>query len=349
MGENMKMKFFLIILNLLLLGILSLSSDTKRVAILTEVSRPNTLMISNGYIYIQEKTDIFIYDAKTYQFVKRFGKAGEGPGEFKLNPFSPNMLIVPYKKNKIMVNNLGKVSVFTADGVYDREYKVLPFTNYYPFADNYIALTFHTGEDKIPVMALYMADKKFNKTKPIYITNITVGPNASFLLPFTPFSHDFYEDKLYVVDGMEGFSIKIFNSEGDQIGNIKKDYKPLKIPSAYMENTLNYFKTDSRWKNIYSFFKERIKFRSHFPAIYDMKISNGFIFILTNKMKNQLRQCIMLDLEGKEKKQIFLPVPDDFIHGMELNNTFTFYKGDFFILRENEDEETWELHRIQIK
>lgn len=341
------MKFFLIILNLLLLGILLFTLDSKRVTTLMEVSKPNTLMMGNGYIYIQEKTDIFVYDIKTYQFVKRFGKAGEGPGEFKLNPFSANMLIVPYKKNKIMINSLGRVSVFTTNGVYEMEYKDPPFTNYFPFVDNFIALTIHTEGDKIPVMALYMSDKEFNKTKPIYISNITVGLNASFLLPITPFSHDIYGDKLYVVDGLEGFSINIYNSKGDQIGNIKKDYKPLKLPSAYIEKALKYFKTDPTLKNIYPFFKDRIKFRSHFPSIYDMRISNGIIFVFTNKMKNRLLECIMFDLEGKEKKRIFLPV--DLTYGMERNFKFTFYKGDFFVIRENEDEETWELHKTQIK
>jgi hypothetical protein len=85
----MKVKVILFLTGWSLLMLLHLQA--KKVAAFAEFGQPASFNIGNGYIYVQEKTTIFVYDLKNYQLVTKFGKEGEGPGEFKINFFSGSM------------------------------------------------------------------------------------------------------------------------------------------------------------------------------------------------------------------------------------------------------------------
>jgi|GEM_PF-2856572 len=78
-----------------------LSQGTDRVIPLPEVTRPNgSIQFSKNYLYITQKENVLIYDLKDFQFLRSFGKKGEGPGEFHL---FPSILV---KGGKIIMKDL---------------------------------------------------------------------------------------------------------------------------------------------------------------------------------------------------------------------------------------------------
>ncbi len=127
---------------------------------------------------------------------------------------------------------------------------------------------------------------------------------------------------------------------------IKKDYQRIKIPSSYKEETLNWFKKAPNFKDFYEFVKTRISFKDYYPPIYAMFADNGTIYVLTNKLAKDQRECMVMDLKGNEKKRVYLPVPESY--GMDFNSLFTIKDNYFYKLEENIDEETWDLTRIEI-
>ena len=72
------------IILMILILLISIYSYGKIVASLEEVSKPQMMAISENYFLITEGSTIFIYSTKDFSFVKKFGKAGEGPREFKI-------------------------------------------------------------------------------------------------------------------------------------------------------------------------------------------------------------------------------------------------------------------------
>jgi hypothetical protein len=69
--------------------------------------------------------------------------------------------------------------------------------------------------------------------------------------------------------------------------------------------------------------------------------------VLTYKMKGNDRECIVLDLKGKEIKRMTLPIPETY--GVALNRLYTTKHAIFYQLKENEEDETWELHTLSLK
>lgn len=340
------MRHFTKLFILFFIIILSGTLVAEKVAVLEEVGRPDSIVSGNGCFYVSENTTIYIYDSKTYKYKGKFGKKGEGPGEIKKAPFGGSLFIYPFN-NKVYVSSMAKLSIFSKDGKFEKEYKTSPFDANYPFKDKYITFSTKIIEGKkAPVLAVYLSDKKFKRIGPIYITDIEIGPNAGFNFPFTSILAIPFKDKIYVVDGLNGFSIKIFDQKGKEIDGFKKSFRSEKVSGEYKDKTVKWFKNDPSWKNIYGFFKNRIKYKKVFPPIYRMEVSDNRIYIFTSKIQKELRECIVFDLKGKKMKTLFLPVKQ--VYGMDFNQKSVINKDGFFQLRENEDDEVIELHKIKL-
>ena len=61
----------------------SFALSAKRVSILSDIDNPMNLKVDDKYIYIINDNKIFIYSRYDFKLLKKLGKAGEGPGEFK--------------------------------------------------------------------------------------------------------------------------------------------------------------------------------------------------------------------------------------------------------------------------
>lgn len=336
--------FFSFLLSILLFA---LPLVGQKVAELAKINKPTGIVIGNGNIYISEDTTIYIYDLKTYQYKDKFGKEGEGPGEMKQNPFGGPLLIIP-ADDRVYITSMGKFSIFDQDGKFLKEYKISPFTGgCYPFGDRFIMISsFRKGENKL-VFAVFFADQDLKKDeKPIIITNFEIGQNAGFTFPFTFFFPFPYQDKLYVAPAPEKFNIDVFDAKGKKINTIVKEYKPIRLPKEYRDKTLNWFKTSPAYKNFFNFFKERIKFRDFFPPVNGIVVMNDKIYVFTYVFKDDLRECIIMDLKGQELKRVFLPI--ERVYGFDFVPKYTLDNDIFFILKEDVEEETWELHKIEL-
>lgn len=343
----MKIKVILFLACWFLLLLLPLQAKVEKVAVLEEFGQPGGINIGNGYIYIQEKTTVFIYSLENFKFIKKFGKEGEGPGELKVNPFGAPMGVIP-TNGKVYISSLAKLTICSKTGEYLKEYKINPADTFYPFGKKFVCLSTTPLEENSQkaVLALFFADENLNKGKVIYKSDFEVGPNFKFQFPITPFYPAMDGDKLFVIAGIHGFAIDAFDPNGEKMYRIKRDYKRLKIPSSYKDNTLKWFKTAPNYKQFFEFFKTRISIKDYYPPIYSIEVDNNRIYVLTNKLKKDQRECIVMDLKGNEKKRIFLPVPEQY--GMDFSFHFTISDNYFYKLEENIDEENWDLLRIKL-
>jgi hypothetical protein len=81
-------KFLLFFMVLLLIT----AAHGKKIAQLVELSRPQLMEVENDKLFVTEGVNIYIYSLKNFSLIKKFGKDGEGPREFKINPFGGKKL-----------------------------------------------------------------------------------------------------------------------------------------------------------------------------------------------------------------------------------------------------------------
>jgi hypothetical protein len=312
----------------------------------TQVTKPDGIFVADDMFYLLEGTTIHMYNLKNNAYIGKFGKEGEGPGEIKKNPWGGPIFMVPHK-GKLYITSMGKLSVFSKTGEFIREHKVNASDSYFPFADSFICMGTQTTDDGKMVMALFMADKDLNRGELLYASDFVVGMNVRFDFPMTPFYPDFTDDQIFVIAGKDGFAIDAFDKTGKKQYRIEKKEVPISVPASYRAETEKAFKRSSNFSSAWDFFKDRITYKKTYPPILTFFINEGRIYVLTNKMKGDDRECIVLDLKGKEIKRMTLPIPEQY--GMEFSSLYTAYRSTFYQLRENEDNETWELHAISLK
>jgi hypothetical protein len=105
------MKFtVVVIIVVLLLSSLSFSMDGVR---LEGLMKPNAIFVENGFIYITEGAIINVYSEKDFKFIRKFGKLGEGPKEFKTTSYGGTGLSLDILPDKILVSSVGKLSIFS--------------------------------------------------------------------------------------------------------------------------------------------------------------------------------------------------------------------------------------------
>lgn len=338
-----KMNVFIIIIA----GLLVTSLPAKKITTLNEILKPDTLALGNNRIYISEGASVFIYSLKDFHLVKKFGKEGEGPREFKIIPFS-KMIVHPYNNDgKIYISSFSKLSVYSKDGEFVKESKITPFAVFRPFQDMFLATASTSDEKGHTVVAVNLYNEEFEKIKELYVSDMKVGESLTLNFPVNSFAFPSYRDRVYVAAGKEGMVIDVFDKKGMKLYRIKKEYQPVKVTEAYKKKTLDWFKYDPLYKDFFDFMKKRITFKTYFPAIRRIFVADDRIYLLTYKKQAGNSECIVMDLNGNEEKRIFLPCPE--IIGMDYLPKYDFYNRTFYSLRENEEEELWELHVTEIK
>jgi hypothetical protein len=321
--------------------------QAKKLADLPDLMKPQRMVLDGSQLYIVEETSIYIYSLKDYKLIKKFGKTGEGPGEFKVNPFGGPGLVPVDVSQQLLVNSYGKLSYFTKDGIYIKELKIPPFTVLRPIKDNFIGSGYIVDQKRQEVkLCIILFDSNLNKIKQLYQSDVTINVQAVKDLPFDPIAYKVHQEKIFIPDTKDGFIIRVFDSNGKEIYQIKKDYTHLKVDDAYKKRILDWYKNESPVKNLWEQIKDTIKFKSDFPPIKDITVDSDKIYVFTYKKQNDLSECIILDLEGKEQKRVFLPLPPDF----PLTPICYALQNDrFYTLVENEDGECWALDVEEIK
>lgn len=90
---------------------------SEKIAEFPVILRPHHIQVEGDELFILEKYRVHIYSLKTFKSKIRFGKKGEGPGEFK------SRVTISVKPDYILANSRGKFSYLSREGKLIKENK----------------------------------------------------------------------------------------------------------------------------------------------------------------------------------------------------------------------------------
>jgi len=349
-------KIWLIILT----AIMALPLSGEKIAVLTDVLKPEQFLVAGERFYIMESTTIFIYSLKDFTLIKKFGRKGEGPGEMNKVPFISNALTA-FGNKKILVDAINKIIIFSGDGIFVKEVrKKGRVANVLSVGAGFVATRLKRGEDKKSYAVVNLMDAEMNVSKELYAQLMPVqGRNLQMVTDSIHVA--VHEDKIFIEESVKGFIIEVFDSKGNALYKIKKEVPPLKVTAEDKDALLQELKDDELaklqikraggWDN----FKTLLDFHypDHYPPIRDMLIKNRKIYIRTFITQNEKEKYRILDLKGKDLKTVFLPKPMlASIITRIYSRTVRFFdisNDTYYYLAENEDDEEWELHSVPIR
>jgi hypothetical protein len=310
----------------------------KKLVTFTEVMKPDGISLDENQIYITENTSVYIYSLKDFKLKKKFGSAGEGPGEFK------DFAVVMPQPDQLLINSTGKISYFKKDGTFIKEKKVgagLGSGILFPLKEGYVGRGVAIENNTIYVTINFF-DANLKKGAELYRMKSPLQQTGKIELLKQSFIFRTYDNKIFVA-GKEGFIIDVLDYTGKPLFTINQKYEKRKFTDSDEKIMRDFLK--EKYKDRFAFIKDRISLPAYFPEIQYFTVTDDLIYVVSWKIDKKKVEFFIFDIKGKLVKTLFIPV--------EFENAIYFYpfaikKGTLYQLIDNEKEE-WELHANAIK
>lgn len=324
---------------------------TGKVVRLPDLNNPESIVIDDDKAYVVEKTSVYIYSLKDFTLIKKFGKPGAGPGEFKAFPGLELELYVTH--DNLVVNSMLKVSFYSKDGELLKEIKKkFPSFKFKPLGSEFVSSSIKRNDDGVQyeLFSIYTLDhstfvakKDFFKTKGAFQS--TKATSGGFN-PLTQFSIKFQSGfKRVFVSDLAGV-IRIFDQDGNALSEIKPNYGKLDVTEELKKNVFEYYRNHPALRRMFEAIKGAMKFPEVFPDIHDFRVSDKMLYVLPFARHEGKKFLFVFNLDGKLVKKVESPLKEFFVVGIY---PYTIEKGKVYQLVENEEEEAWEIHVNPLK
>lgn len=322
--------FFLLTLSDLILG--------EKLAVLSEVLKPNEIVLDGNQFYITENTSIYIYSLEDFKLKKKFGKQGEGPAEFM------DFVEVTPQDDRLLVNSFRKISSFTKDGRFISELKAGQGAgrgSFYPLANGFVGrgAIMEKGE---MYLTINFFDSNLRKGKELYRMKSARQFSGKIKILKQSFIYRTHGNKMFVV-GKSGFIIDVLDQNGKLLFSINREYEKRKFTPEDEKNMREVLKSLNYQQ--YEMLQHRLQFPEFYPEIEDFLITDGKIYVFTYKIENNKVETFTFSLDGKFLKKMYVHLA---YQTPILPYPFKVRNGKIYQVIENDDEE-WELHVSAIK
>lgn len=326
-------------------GLLQLRGSSDRA--LREITRPDAMVLAHEQLYILEGLTIHGYTLSSMTYLGSFGRVGEGPGELQPVP-SVNAYMMPHREG-IMLVGMNKAIVFGPRGVYIREFKIPPFTNYLHVLDEnrFLTLSLQTDTGGQAKLEVGVKDKDFQTIKTIYTQKMSASVGQINLTLDGLFMG--VGPNWFALDrSKEGFMVGIYNLDGISRQTIFLPMPPVPFDKNWEKQRLDTIRENREVKAVgWQKFSSVVKFihDDHVPLIQDLLVDGEDIYIRIKD--DQLgRACFLVfNEEGGLLRRVAAPKPleTDFsnaLFGRPLR-LYQFHQGQYFFLKEEVESGLW--------
>jgi hypothetical protein len=351
------MKKFIIILIILLIIFVQLING-KKLGVLTDILKPESIEIHNNRLYAVEGSHFYVYELDQLNFLAKFGQEGEGPGELKSVSMLPNTLNVT--PEKIFVDGMGKVVFFSRDFKFLKEIKKKHMTfKTKPVGENFVAMRMKPAGKNRYYFSVLLMDSGMNQISEL-VTQEYRETDTDIDMVLDSIHFDVYKNKIYIEKSTQGFQIAVFDSQGNLKMEIVKEIKAPVLTARDKRDLMESLKQDNLIKMMvereggWNNFKNKMNFiyPDKFPLIQDILVTDDKIYVATFHRKNRERQFIVMDQNGSILNTLFLPIPRESSYltkAMGRDNRFYGIANQrYYYLIENPESEEWEIHAVDL-
>jgi len=332
-------------------------ADAGKVVPLAQLEKPNSITFDRDLVYITDQASISIYSLKDFKLQKTFGKTGEGPGEFRLQPQDKIGLRIAVDKDYIMVNSAGRVSFFTKTGEFKDQFTLIdPVQFLKPLGskfvgfkgisyDNilFIAINLYTLKDTPPrgvilekeIWRLEHYGQMYHIPDCLNLAMAVKEESRRGVL------YQVYNNHVFIEGNND--EIHVFDDAGEKKYTIHHDYEKIKVPDSFKQEVLAFF--EKRYPTIHRMAQHQGKFPEYFPIRY-FHVADNKVYVLTFKSQDGKSEFYLLEVKGKFLKKVMVPFADaEFL----LAYPYTVNNGQLCQLQDNPDTGGWELHIHEMK
>ena len=340
------MKKLIILLLIVLLLILKGIVYSERIMELPELLNPTSVTMDDNRIYFADRTSVVVYSLDKSRFIYKFGKEGDGPGEFKIVPNMP--MTVHLRNANLVISNFGKVSIYTKAGIFKNEIRNKSIAvNLIPCNNLYVGRGFSQSEGQL-YFTINIYNEELNKIKEIYRekSSFQRGTNQKFdPIDATGPGIAVASNHLFLNIGDNRNTIAAFDLKGKKLFAFTHNFREIKLTKAHIKRYMEYLETDPNFRDFVARTKHLFKFKELFPLVQNLIIDEGKIFVTSYENDHGTRDLYVFTLNGEFIKQMEVPLVSQ---NVDAPYPFTIHKGKIYQIFENEDDDGWELFSYDI-
>jgi hypothetical protein len=329
------------------------TNPAESLGALEEILNPTAIKIHQNRLYVLEGQAIHIFALDDLRPLGQFGREGEGPGEIKKSAFYTCDFF--FLDDRILVDSLDKLLFFSREGKFLSEQKkrIVLGMEVKPVGKNYVVKALDRSDGKTEYHTISIYNSRFEKLKEIFRQISPVQLTSTDMVKDPPY-FCVIDDRIFIDHSPQGFTIKIFDPEGNSQGKIQKPYQPVPVTDLDRKQILEEYKSDPLVRSIgFENLKNRIKFKfaNHFPPIQSLHAFEGLLCLKTPVRKENKTKFLFMTPEGKTVADLWVPpLPVQRGIGVLNGTSDCFYAkaGDYFYYLQ-ENDETWTLNRISLK
>jgi hypothetical protein len=295
-------------------------------------------MVDKSQLYVADGAEVYIYSLTDLTLKKKFGKAGEGPREFKIGGRKTEIHV---QSENIIVNSTARLSFFTKDGAFIKEMNAPFGRGFQPLGNDFVGWHHVTRKDKQIGMnrSLKLRGPDLEELKELCIVEGKYIRGKGYRVFSEPPVFRVHEGKIFV-GGRKDFTIRVFDKNGAQLSPITMEYERQAVNEEHKKGVINYIKTSPDYRETRDFFIKVLLFPDLFPAIWDFHVDKGRIYVLTYKLVEGKTETFIFDTKGQLLKKVFLPIHKE--NHFRVTSPFAVGNGNLYQLIENDDEE-WQI------
>lgn len=312
------------------------------------ILKPDMLKIDGEKkeLFIVQGPEIFVYSLEGINYKIKFGKQGEGPGEFMLFPWGGGVNI-SFDNEFLFVGSLNKFSYFSREGKLKKEIRTEQFLLKPAILNNNIINQRDYG-DRSDFIIYDLEGKEIKKicSRKMDIVkgkNIAMENHFSRVYPFFQTG----DGKIFIT-GKKDFVIDIFSGDGIYLKSIVKNYKSININASGEKAIINYYKNHPMLKrgNAYERIKNAIEIPKYFPYYKTFLVDGKKLYVQTYRKKEGKTEFLIFSLDGSFIRETYLPL---FYKDLITPYLYAINSDKLYQLVLNKDVDEYELHVTDTK
>ncbi len=316
-----------------------------------ELAIPSQIVFDNNQLYVVDGVSIYIYSLKDFKLIKKIGKMGEGPREFKIQP--GRSVAINVQADSILINSVGRVSFFSKDGKYIGEANNISGKQFKPMGKQFVGYKSVVDKEGVRYATTNIFDSQFKILKELQREESIVQRGKGWHLFSKSFSVSLICDKkIFALGVIKDFAIDVFDFSGKKAITIKEDYKNIKFTEQLKARVLNHYKTDPNTKANFDWWKNNIHLPEYFPAIRDLHTCGKKRYVRTYRVEGKNAEFYIYNSSGKLLKRRLITIAENtarFAYPFKKDSAPHAFKDDkLYQLIENLENESWELYETKI-
>jgi len=305
-----KLIFFLLVL----MVTTSLSAQTP--IVLRDLQQPHQIVVDGNDLYIFDEADysLHVYTISPFALKLKLGRKGEGPHDFKYLPF------VYVQPESLACTDFTKIVWFSKKGEVLKAMEYSDLKDFdissemllIPVKEHFLRITADHDQHKRHV---FLLDSKFNTIRKLY-----EGPFVWEAGDPIDWRTDTLSSQglVFISDTVKGFTIMVFDDKGRRLRTIDKSRDVQEVPNHAL--------------------------------LHQFCVSDGKIYATTYLKKDNQTEMIVLDLEGRILRRLFLPLASiQPQRGVLRYDLFSVGQEKLYELIQSRETGKWELLITDLK